>query len=122
MSSNLQAAAAASMTPSQPIQTSACARSLNVTRISRGGGASARKPPPATSLDADKTRLPYDPAPRREPAKVKEPPPPPPAAIIRMAKERREAMPLAERLDPGDVDFGKVSCALVLALWRGLRT
>ena len=33
---------------------------------------------------------------------------------MRMAKERIGPVPLAERLHPGDVDFGKVSCMLVV--------
>jgi hypothetical protein len=110
MGSIIQAATAATMTPSLPMKAAECITRppAAVTRqLPRGGGACARKPPPVAPLDAAKTKLPFDPLPPPPPPpKAKEPPPPP--ARIRMAKEREGKMPLAERLEPGDVDFGKV--------------
>ncbi len=58
-------------------------------------------------MDAEKTKLPFDPLPPPPPPKKKAVPPPPP--VIRMARERVGGVALAERLEPGDVDFGKVS-------------
>lgn len=113
------AAAGASLPLSKTLPESAKPRACNprlpTTQLPRGGGASARKPPPVQPLDAEKTKLPFDPVPQPQPPKAKAPPPPPPPGI-RMAKERRGAMPLAEKLDPGDVDFGKVRCALVFGV------
>ena len=77
-------------------------------QIPRGGGAVMRKPPPFAPLDAQKTKLPFDPLPPPPPPpKIKEPPPPPPK--VRMARERVGEIPLAEKLEPGDVDLGKAS-------------
>jgi hypothetical protein len=59
-------------------------------------------------LDAEKTKLPFDPPPPPPPPpKMKEPPPPPPK--VRMARERVGEVSLAEKLEPGDVDLGKAS-------------
>ncbi len=124
------AAAAASMTQSPPVKSSVRTPRLPASQLPRGGGAIVRKPPPAAPLDAGKTKLPFDPAPPPKAPKAEEPPPPPPPAM-RMAKERIGPVPLAERLHPGDVDFGKVSCMLVVEVvalhqsfaneWRRLR-
>ena len=99
------------MTPSLPMKAPECITrppAAMTRQLPRGGGAYARKPPPVAPLDAAKTKLPFDPLPPPPPPpKAKEPPPPP--ARIRMAKEREGKIPLAERLEPGDVDFGKVS-------------
>ena len=111
MGSIIQAATAATMTPSLPMKAPECITrppAAMTRQLPRGGGAYARKPPPVAPLDAAKTKLPFDPLPPPPPPpKAKEPPPPP--ARIRMAKEREGKIPLAERLEPGDVDFGKVS-------------
>jgi hypothetical protein len=86
----------------------ALARKSRTASVPRGGGCVARAALPAAPLDAEKTKLPFDPVPLPPPPPQKATKPAQPTASVRMARQRTGGVPLAEGLEPSDVDLGKV--------------